>query len=146
MEDKQITATRGVKLKNKNAEKAEENRLAKENMKNHFSQTADKAVEYAGEKQKRAVEVISRFFNLTKDKTLVRNRGGISSDVEQEIRQDLCRLALDLNNDESEADNGSGSVIAISILLKIILAYRDRINELEFKVENLERNVKKASS
>jgi hypothetical protein len=146
MEDKQITATRGVKLKNKNAEKAEENRLAKENMKNHFSQTADKAVEYAGEKQKRAVEVISRFFNLTKDKTLVRNRGGISSDVEQEIRQDLCRLALDFNNDESEADNGSGSVIAISILLKIILAYRDRINELEFKVENLERNVKKASS
>ena len=145
MEDA-ITNTRGLKLKNKNAEKTEQDRLAKENMKNHFSQTADKAVEYSGEKQKRAVEVISRFFNLTKDKTLVRNRGGIAADVEQEIRQDLCRLALDLNNDETEVDNGSGSVVAISVLLKIILAYRDRINELEFKVENLERDVKKASS
>lgn len=145
MEDA-ITNTRGLKLKNKNAEKTEQDRLAKENLKNHFSQTADKAVEYSGEKQKRAVEVISRFFNLTKDKTLVRNRGGIAADVEQEIRQDLCRLALDLNNDETEVDNGSGSVVAISVLLKIILAYRDRINELEFKVENLERDVKKASS
>ena len=143
---KEAVATRGVKLKNKNTEKFEKEQLEKETYKQKFSQTADRAVEHSADKGKRAVSVISRFLNLANDKTLARNRGGIAADVEKEIRQELLQLALDLNNDETEPDNGSGAVVAISVLAKIVLLYRDRINELEFKLGNLERDIKKTSS
>jgi hypothetical protein len=85
---------------------------------------------------------------MSEDKTLAQNKGGIADDVEREIRQDLIQLALDLNNDENEEDNGKGSVIALSAMTKILLVYRDRLNELEYQLLQLKRelNAKNLSS
>lgn len=136
--NKEIVATRGVKLKNKKAEAIAKEKEAKEEYKKKFEENADRTVAYNEEKGNRALDVISKFLKVSEDKTLAQNKGSIGNDVEREIRQDLIQLALDLNNDETEEDNGKGSVIALSVLSKIILIHRDRINELEYKLKALE--------
>lgn len=143
--DREVTAARGVKLKNKNAEKAEQDRIAKLNYKQQFEASADRTIEYQSEKTRKSVEVISKFLNLSQDKTLPRNKGAIAKDVEKEIRQELLNFAIDLNNDEAEENMAYGSIIAINVLLKIILLQRDRLNEIEYELESLKKNAKASS-
>ena len=137
--NKVVVAKRGVKIKNKSEEKRLNDKKEREEYKQKFSQNADRTVVHHTESSKKAVEVITRFMNLSQDKTLKINRGSIAEDVEREARQDILQLALDLNNDESEPDNGKGSVVVVSLLSKILLTYRDRINELEYELLQLKR-------
>jgi hypothetical protein len=146
--DKEVVATRGVKLKNKSAERKEKEKVEREEYKQKFDERAEKTIQHYNEQNSRAIEIISRFIKMSEDKTLAQNKGGIADDVEREIRQDLIQLALDLNNDENEEDNGKGSVIALSAMTKILLVYRDRLNELEYQLLQLKRelNAKNLSS
>ncbi len=146
--DKEVVATRGVKLKNKNAERKEKEKIEREEYKRKFDEKAEKTIQHYNEQNNRAINIISRFIKMAEDKTLAQNKGGIADDVEREIRQDLIQLALDLNNDENEEDNGKGSVVALSAVTKIILLYRDRLNELEYELLQLKRelNAKNLSS
>jgi uncharacterized protein (UPF0147 family) len=143
--NREVTAAKGVKLKNKNAEKAEQERVDRQNYKQQFELNADKTVEYQNEKTRKSVEVISKFLNLSQDKTLPRNKGAIAKDVEKEIRQELLNFTIELNNDENEDNMAYGSVIAINVLLKIILLQRDRLNEIEYEIESLKKNAKASS-
>jgi hypothetical protein len=136
---KEVTATRGVKLKNRSAEKLEQEKKEREEYKARFDDNADKTVKYHQEQSSHAVQVIQRYMKMTEDKTLSQNKGSIANDVEREIRQDLIQLALDLNNDEFEEDNGKGSVVVLSALTKVLLQYRDRINQLEFEIQQMKR-------
>jgi hypothetical protein len=140
---REVSATRGVKLKNKSAEKLEQEKKEREEYKARFDDNAEKTVKYHQEQGGRAVQIIQRYMKMTDDKTLAQNRGGIANDVEREIRQDLIQLALDLNNDEFEEDNGKGSVIVLSAVTKILLQYRDRINQLEFDIQQMKRSNQK---
>jgi hypothetical protein len=136
---REVTATRGVKLKNKSAEKLAQEKKEREEYKARFEDNAEKTVKYHEQQGGRAVQIISRYMKMTEDKTLAQNRGSIANDVEREIRQDLIQLALDLNNDEFEEDNGKGSVVVLSALTKVLLQYRDRINQLEFEIQQMKR-------
>lgn len=141
--EREVVATRGVKLKNKAAEQAEKEKKEKEEYMRKFDDRAEQTVKYHQEQGSRAVESIRRFLKMAEDKTLAVNRGGIANDVEREVRQDLIQLALDLNNDENEEDNGKGSVVVLSVVTKIILMYRDRLNDLEYEMQQLRRELKK---
>lgn len=141
--NKEVTATRGLKLKNKNAEKKEQEKIEREQYKEKFEKSADQAVQNYEDKNKKALEVISKFMRLSEDKTLSKNKGYIGIDVEKEIRQELIQLVIDLDNDESESEYGKGSVVAISILSKIVLNLRDRINDLEFEISSLKNGIKR---
>ncbi len=143
---REVTATRGVKLKNKSAEKVEQEKKEREAYKARFDDNADKTVKYHEDQSSRAVQIIQRYMKMTEDKTLAQNRGGIANDVEREIRQDLIQLALDLNNDEFEEDNGKGSVVVLSALTKVLLQYRDRINQLEFDIQQMKRASQKTNT
>ena len=138
---KEVVATRGVKLKNKAAEQAAEDKRQREEYKRKFDERADQTVQHHSQQGNRAIETISRFMKMTEDKTLVRNKGGIANDVEREIRQDLIQLALDMNNDETEEDNGKGSVVVLSVVTKILLMQRDRINELEYELQQMKKDI-----
>ena len=141
--DKEVVATRGVKIKNKSAEKVESEKREREEYKRKFEERAEKTVQYHNDQSNKAVDCISRFLKLAEDKTLPQNRGGIALDVEREIRQDLIQLALDLNNDENEEDNGKGSVVVLSVVSKIILMYRDRLNQLEYELQQVKNELKR---
>jgi hypothetical protein len=139
----EVTATRGVKLRNKNAEKKEQEKLDKEEYIKKFDQAADNLISYNEDKTKRTVGIISKFLRLAEDKTLSKNKGSIAIDVEKEIRQDVIQIALDLNNDETEEDNGKGSVVVITALIKIILSQRDRLNDLEYENQLIKQEIVK---
>jgi hypothetical protein len=143
--NKEVVATRGVKIKPKSAVQQEQSAKEREEYKARFEENAEKTIKYHDEKGTKAVEVISRYLNITEDKTLVINRGSIANDVEREIRQDLIQLALDMNNDENEEDNGKGSVVVLSAVTKILMRYRDRLNDLEFEMQTLKRELNKLS-
>jgi hypothetical protein len=144
--EREVVATRGVKIKNKNAEQVEQQKLEHEDYKKKFDTLADKTIQYHNEQSSRAVDCVSRFLKLSDDKTLLQNRGSVALDVEREIRQDLIQLALDLNNDENETDNGKGSVVVLSAVTKIILMYRNRLNQLECDSEQFKNELRKKSN
>lgn len=137
---KEVKATRGVKLRNRSADQREQEKKEREEYKARFDDNAEKTVKYHQEQGNHVIQTIQRYMKMADDKTLSRNKGGIAGDVEREIRQDLIQLALDLNNDEFEEDNGKGSVIVLSAVTKILMQYRDRINELEFEIQQLKRS------
>lgn len=141
---KEVVATRGVKLRNKAAEKKAQEKKDREEYKQRFEENAEKTVQHHQQQGSKAVEIIQRYVRMAEDKTLSENKGGIAQDVEREIRQDLIQLALDLNNDENELDNGKGSVVVLSALTKILLSYRDRINKLDYELQQMKAAQKRA--
>ena len=50
----------------------------------------------------------------------------------------MIKLAVDVNNDPNEQE-GMGSLMWIVLLLKTLLMQRDRINQLEYVVSQLEK-------
>jgi hypothetical protein len=144
--NKEIVATRSVKLKTKAVAQKEQDAQERKEYEARFEENAEKTIKYHDEKSKKAIDIISRYLKMTEDKTLKRNRGSIANDVEREIRQEIINLALDMNNDENEEDNGKGSVVVLSAVTKILLVYRDRLNDMEFEVQQLKRELSKLSS
>jgi len=144
--NREVVATRSVKLKTKAAAQKEQEAKERAEYQERFEDNAQKTIKYHQDKGTKAVEVISRYLKMTEDKTLLRNRGSIANDVEREIRQQVLQLALDMNNDENEEDNGKGSVVVLSAVTKILLMYRDRLNDVEYEVQQLKREIHKLSS
>lgn len=134
--DKEVVATRGVKLRNKAAEKIEAEKIERQQYKEKFEKAADRTMKNIEDNNTKAMNVISKFIKMSEDKTLRKNKGAIALDVEKEIRQELIQLVMDFDNDETEDEYGKGSVIAISVLSKIVLNLRDRINDLEYELSN----------
>ena len=144
--DKEVVATRGVKIRTKASIQKEQEDKEREEYSARFAVNADKTMQYHQEKDARAIEVVSKYINMISDKSLVRNRGSIANDIEREIRQKIIQLALDMNNDENEEDNGKGSIVVLTAVTKVLFMYRDRLNDLEFEVQQLKREVNKLSS
>lgn len=140
--DKPVVATRGVKLKNKASEKAELEKIEKQQYKEKFERAADRTMQNIEDNNTKALNVISKFLKMSEDKTLHKNKGAIALDVEREIRQELIQLVMDFDNDATEDEYGKGSIIAISILSKIVLNLRDRLNDLEYELVNKKSIIK----
>ena len=140
--DKPVVATRGVKLKNKASEKAELEKIEKQQYKEKFERAADRTMQNIEDNNTKALNIISKFLKMSEDKTLHKNKGAIALDVEREIRQELIQLVMDFDNDATEDEYGKGSIIAISILSKIVLNLRDRLNDLEYELVNKKSIIK----
>lgn len=80
----------------------------------------------------RAADLYLQFKKVVLDKTLPQNRNIFNSETEKEILQGMMQLAQEINDDPNEQHNGMGSLTLITCLLKMCLAQRDRINELEY--------------
>lgn len=144
--DKEVVATRSVKLKSKATVQKEQEIQEREEYAARFEDNANKTIQYHTERDKKVVEIISGYLRMIDDKTLSRNRGSIANDVEREIRERVIQLALDLNNDENEEDNGKGAVVVLIAVTKVLTKYRDRLNDLEFEVQKMGKEISKLSS
>lgn len=144
--DQEVTATRGVKLKSRNSIQKEQEDKEREEYRAKFDQNADRTVQFHDDKSKKILKVISSYMQMIDDRTLVRNRGSIANDVEREIREQIINLAIDLNNDETEEENGKGSVVVLIAVTKALMKYRDRLNDLEYTVQQLQKDFSKLSS
>lgn len=134
-----VVATRGVKIKSKSAQYAEVEKTEREEYKRRFEERAEETIVHRNEQEGQIIETITRFLKVSDDKTLTSNRGHIAVDVEREIRQDLLEVAQEMNNDETVLDNGKGSIVAISVLTKVLMSYRDRLNQLEYELHQIKR-------
>lgn len=90
--------------------------------------------------KQRASELAIKFRKLYEDKTLPMNRGPFAGDLEKEVLSDMISLAIEINNDPEEQNEGMGSLSWITFLFKICLAQRDRLNKLEYSVLQMEKN------
>lgn len=133
--EREVVKTKGLKLQRPKAaqEKIDTERQRREN----FENRAEQFFESKNENNIRLVDVTKRFMMAMRDKTLVSNKGTVSSNFEKEIRSDLHKLIQDLDNDESNNIYGEGSEAAIAIFSKVFFEMRDRINELEFELKKL---------
>lgn len=99
-------------------------------------QTQEKLVGY----NRRAADLYLQFQKAMADKTLPQNRNVFAADTEREMLQNLLQLAAEINEDPNEQDSG-GSLTLVILLLKTVLAQRDRINELEYATVMLQKKI-----
>lgn len=86
----------------------------------------------------KAADLSSQFIKILSDKTLKQNKSIFAAEVEREVLSKMINLAVEINGDIHEQD-GMGSLSWITLLLKICLAQRDRLNQLEYAVSVLEK-------
>jgi len=104
-----------------------------------FQGAAAEAHERSMEYKNRAYTLGKNFIELITDKTLIENKGSIALHAENQVVSDLAKLAIDMNNDETQ-DEGMGSIGLLVLMFKTALSQRNRINALEYKLQKLEKN------
>lgn len=90
--------------------------------------------------KKRVADLFVQFQRAMGDKTLPQNRNVFNIETEREMLQNMIQLSVEINNDPNERE-GEGSLTWIVLLLKMCLAQRDRINELEYAVTTLQKKI-----
>jgi hypothetical protein len=103
-----------------------------------FEKKADDAVKAHSQKNDTTVNKATELINSLRDKTLVTEKGAHVLEYEKNLRKEFVNLVTELNNppiDDLETQEGLGASTATSLILKMLFEFRDRINELEFKLE-----------
>jgi hypothetical protein len=89
----------------------------------------------------RASDLALRFKRVLDDKTLAQNKNPFQQAAESELLNSLVQLSIDMNVDTNEVES-MGSVGLSALLLKTALIQRDRINDLEYRLSLLDKQVK----
>jgi hypothetical protein len=110
-------------------------------------QDLDKSAKEIKEKdigfKEKAAELAVNFRKMLDDKTLVDNKNQFSLEIERESINNLAQLAIDMNNDEYEQQDGMGSVGLAVLLFRCILIQRDKINKLDYAINEMNNAVNK---
>lgn len=102
-------------------------------------QVQDNQEKMMGYKQ-RAADLTVQFKKIIEDKTLSKNKNIFSKELEKEILTKMVNLAVEINNDPNEQE-GMGSLSWITLLFKISLRQRDKINDLEYELSLLQKKL-----
>jgi hypothetical protein len=145
-QEREIKAVRTVKLKNPAAEKQKKEDQERAEYAAKFGQSVESSIQEDNDKNVFAVNVSKKFLKLSSDTTLARNKTSIMNNVEDSIRKEFIQLGIDMNNDESAEQDGMGSMICITVLSKVIMSQRDRINELEYQLQQLAKKIGSSSN
>lgn len=107
---------------------------------NNFEEKV-KEIEQNKQKYKQKIsQAALNFKKIIEDKTLSENKSPISKEIDSQVLKELTDLASKINSDESEQE-GMGSILLNTILLKFMLVYRDRFNSLEYKIQLLNNRI-----
>lgn len=86
----------------------------------------------------KAADLSGKFIKIISDRTLKQNKSIFAIELEKEVLAQMIGLAVEINNDPHEQE-GMGSMGWITLLFKICLSQRDRLNQLEYAVSVLEK-------
>jgi len=125
---------KGLKVDNQNSSIPQ----PKPNTTAAFNEQADKAFNKIEEYKQRSFELGSKFKAIIADKRLASNKTQINKDIEMETLSNLTILANDINSDENQPE-GAGGVALAMLMMKILLIQRDTMNEIDYKLERLEK-------
>ena len=105
-----------------------------------FDQRIKNIQEVASDHKQRMAQLAAQFLKLMADKTLPENKNIFAQDMEREVLINMINLAETIDNDENEPKIGSGTLGWVTILLKMCLAQRDRINQLEYALVTITKS------
>ena len=88
----------------------------------------------------RISELALLFNKSMADKTLKSNKTIFANEIEQDLLSRMIQLAIEINADTSEHE-GMGSLGWITLLLKTCFSQRDKINNLEYAISKIERQI-----
>ncbi len=104
--------------------------------KKEFDEKVKEVVGEKSERNKKALDLGQKFLSTLRDKTLTINKTIIQKDIEKQICNDLFILATAVNNDPTESE-GAGSLVLDTLFFKSLLMMRDRLNDLEFSIQEM---------
>jgi hypothetical protein len=105
-----------------------------------FEKKVQQVVEKDSSSQKKAAEFILQYKKTMEDKTLPQNKNQFQKDVELDLLRGMVTLAQEANNDGRE-NEGEGSLICIVALLKNSFTQRDKINNLEYSLSQITKQI-----
>jgi len=114
----------------------------KQTQKEIFDMQATEASKKIEGYKARTWELSGRFKEILQDQTLAANKTLISKDVEIEILNKIIVLALEMDSDETQPE-GFGSTALCMLLMKMLLLQRDTINNIAFKLDQLDKQSNK---
>lgn len=129
-----------VTLKNVSSQKSMFEGVAKKPTPQDFQQQVHSSQERASSYKKRASDLAVQFAKMMSDKTLPQNKNVIALDIKRELLQNMVQLAKDINNDPQEEES-DGSLIWIIVLFNTCFDQRDRINQLEYALVQLNQKL-----
>lgn len=113
----------------------------KTNRKALFEQQAKDTHEKREGYQYEAIKLGQEFNSFFNNKTLLKNKGPLEKSFEREIISKLITYAIKVNNDDSEPNDGMGSVALITLLINTILTLKDQLNSVEYNNHLLEKEL-----
>lgn len=125
----------GLKLNNKNSafKKDEE---TKESFEEKIRNNEHKQLDF----NSRAYKLGSKFIESITDRTLPENRSTVTRNLEKELISEIQKLSLEMNDSKSNQPEGMGSVIVEALMLSSFLKFRDRLNDIDFRLAKLEKS------
>lgn len=137
-DDSLTESNKNARLKKVSSKKSIFDGLPKKPSADEFNAKVDRIQERDNSYKSRAATLATKFVNFLADKTLKQNKSIFVKEVEKEVLTDMIALAVEINNDPIEKE-GMGSLGWITLLFRISLAQRDRINELEYNLGELNK-------
>jgi hypothetical protein len=139
-EEESQDLTPKVGLKNVSSQRSIFDNLPKKPTQDDLTKKVNTLQERSSSHKTRAAELSTQFNQIMNDKTLKQNKNIFAKELERELLTKMAQLAIDVNNDQQEQE-GMGSLSWIILLLKTCLNQRDKINQLEFFVSQLEKKL-----
>jgi hypothetical protein len=132
-----------VGLKNVSPQKSIFDSMPKKPTQEDLEKNVKKIQEKASHYKIKAAELATQFNKTMADKTLPQNKNLFQKDAERDLLGQMIQLAIDINNDGREQE-GMGSLSWITLLLRTCFVQRDKINNLEYAVSQLEKKMEPA--
>lgn len=88
-----------------------------------------------------AAELTAQFKKMMADKTLKKNKSIFAAELEQELLSKMIDLGIKINDDPDQKHESMGSMSWIILLFRTCLYQRDRINELEFTLSQIDKKI-----
>ncbi len=139
-EDEAPAVAPKVGLKNVSSQASIFDAIPKRPTQEDFSKKVNQVQERNSSHKVRAGELSTQFSQIMNDKTLKQNKNVFAREMERELLTKMAQLAIEVNNDQNEHE-GMGSLSWIILLLKTCLNQRDKVNQLEFVVSQLEKKL-----
>jgi hypothetical protein len=129
-----------IGLKNISSQKSIFDDLPQKTTQSQFEESVKVVQKRKSVYKEQASDLALKFNKLISDKTLAENRNVFQKEMEKEILTDMASLAIKINNDIAE-EEGMGTLSWTILLLKTCLSQRDKINNLEYSLFKLNKEV-----
>jgi len=140
-EEEQSAQSQKIGLKKVSSQQSIFETMPKKQTPAEFEKKVKQVQERASSYKVRAAELALQFNKAMADKILPDNRNTFQEEVELDLLRSMVKLAQEINNDDQE-NEGEGSLGWITVLLKTCFNQRDRINNLEYGLFELQKKLK----